>query len=93
MARNGVSDVVADSMLNHRQSSTRTTIATIYSREVRWPEQQKAMDLWCDLLSRAITEERQKKLGLVVVAEEQNAGKIVAIAIDGKLKPIETCIR
>jgi integrase len=51
----GVSETVADSILNHRQSATRGGVLGVYQRASRWPEQVRAMDLWGKLLAEAIT--------------------------------------
>jgi integrase len=46
--------VVADAILNHRQSATRGGVLGVYQRASRWPEQVRAMDLWGKLLAEAI---------------------------------------
>jgi integrase len=51
----GVSETVADAVLNHRQSATRGSVLGIYQRGSRWPEQMRAVDLWGKLLAEAIT--------------------------------------
>jgi integrase len=50
----GVSEVIADAVLNHRQSATRGGVMGVYQRSARWPEQVKAMELWGRLLAAAI---------------------------------------
>jgi integrase len=50
----GVSEAVADAVLNHRQSATRGGVLGVYQRASRWPEQVKAMELWGRLLAAAI---------------------------------------
>jgi integrase len=50
----GISEVVADAVLNHRQSATRGGVLGVYQRASRWPEQVKAMELWGRLLAAAI---------------------------------------
>jgi integrase len=50
----GVSEAVADAVLNHRQSATRGGVLGVYQRSRRWPEQVKAMELWGNLLAAAI---------------------------------------
>ncbi len=50
----GVSEVIADTVLNHRQSATRAGVMGVYQRSSRWPEQVKAMELWGRLLASAI---------------------------------------
>jgi integrase len=47
-------EAVADAVLNHRQSATRGGVLGVYQRASRWPEQQKAMELWGRLLMAAI---------------------------------------
>ena len=51
----GVSETVADAVLNHRQAATRSGVLGVYQRATRWPEQMRAMDLWGNLLAEAIT--------------------------------------
>jgi integrase len=51
----GVSETVADAVLNHRQAATRGGVLGTYQRGSRWPEQMRAMDLWGKLLAGAIT--------------------------------------
>jgi integrase len=50
----GIPEVVADAILNHRQSATRGGVLGVYQRASRWPEQVKAMKLWGELLAAAI---------------------------------------
>jgi integrase len=50
----GIPEVVADAVLNHRQSATRGGVLGVYQRASRWPEQVKAMELWGRLLAAAI---------------------------------------
>lgn len=50
----GVSETVADAILNHRQSATRGGVLGVYQRASRWPEQVRAMELWGKLLAEAI---------------------------------------
>jgi len=50
----GISETIADAMLNHRQSATRGGVLGVYQRAARWPEQQRAMALWGQLLADAI---------------------------------------
>jgi integrase len=54
LADAGVSETVADAMLNHRQSATRGGVLGVYQRSSRWPEQVKAMELWGRLLTAAL---------------------------------------
>jgi integrase len=49
-----IPEVVADAILNHRQSATRGGVLGVYQRASRWPEQVKAMELWGRLLATAI---------------------------------------
>ena len=51
----GVSETVADAVLNHRQSATRGGVLGVYQRASRWPEQVRAMELWGKMLAEAIT--------------------------------------
>ena len=50
----GISEAVADAILNHRQSATRGGVLGVYQRATRWPEQVKAMQLWGQLLATAL---------------------------------------
>jgi integrase len=50
----GIAEVVADAVLNHRQSATRGGVLGIYQRASRWPEQVRAMELWGQLLAAAV---------------------------------------
>lgn len=50
----GISEAVADAVLNHRQAATRGGVLGVYQRATRWPEQVRAMALWGDMLSAAI---------------------------------------
>jgi integrase len=50
----GISESVADAVLNHRQSATRSGVLGVYQRSSRWPEQVKAMQLWGQLLKEAL---------------------------------------
>lgn len=50
----GISESVADAVLNHRQSATRSGVLGVYQRASRWPEQVVAMQHWGRMLSAAI---------------------------------------
>jgi integrase len=50
----GISETVADAVLNHRQSATRGGVLGTYQRATRWPEQVNALKLWGRMLSGAI---------------------------------------
>ncbi len=50
----GVSETVADAVLNHRQTATRGGVLGVYQRGSRWPEQMRAMELWGRLLRAAL---------------------------------------
>lgn len=54
----GISEAVADAMLNHRQAASRGGVLGVYQRSSRWPEQVKAMDLWGKLLRAVINGEQ-----------------------------------
>jgi integrase len=49
-----VLEVVADAILNHRQSATRGGVMGVYQRASRWDEQVAAMKLWGQLLTAAL---------------------------------------
>jgi integrase len=50
----GIPEMVADAILNHRQSATRGGVLGVYQRASRWPEQVKAMEHWGGLLAAAL---------------------------------------
>ena len=50
----GVSETIADAILNHRQAATRAGVLGVYQRSVRWPEQVAAMRHWGRLLEGAL---------------------------------------
>ncbi|MEI7711845.1 MAG: tyrosine-type recombinase/integrase [Rhodospirillales bacterium] len=50
----GIAESVADAILNHRQSATRSGVLGTYQRATRWPEQVRAMEHWSRLLDAAI---------------------------------------
>ncbi|MBV8520785.1 MAG: site-specific integrase [Acetobacteraceae bacterium] len=52
----GIPEVVADAVLNHRQSATRGGVLGVYQRASRWPEQVRAMELWGRLLTASLGE-------------------------------------
>ena len=61
----GISEAVADAVLNHRQAASRGGVLGVYQRASRWPEQVKAMDLWGRLLAAAL-ESKDSSAGVVV---------------------------
>jgi len=50
----GISETVADAMLNHRQSAPRGGVMGVYQRASRWQEHEKAMQFWGRLLAGAV---------------------------------------
>jgi hypothetical protein len=58
-----IPEPVADAVLNHRQSATRSGVTGVYQRSGRWDEQVEAMEKWAELLTRAL---RGKASGKVV---------------------------
>jgi integrase len=50
----GVSETIADAILNHRQAATRAGVLGVYQRSVRWPEQVAAMQHWGRMLKAAL---------------------------------------
>ena len=50
----GTPEVVADAVLNHKQSATRGGVLGVYQRASRWPEQVRAMQAWGELLAAAL---------------------------------------
>jgi integrase len=71
LAESGVSETVADAILNHRQSATRGGVLGVYQRASRWPEQVKAMEHWGRLLAAAMEGD---DLSAVVVPMVARAG-------------------
>ena len=67
----GVSETVADAILNHRQAATRGGVLGVYQRSVRWPEQVRAMEHWERLLSAAI---EGREAGATVIPMIARAG-------------------
>jgi integrase len=59
LGSSGVSEAVADAILNHRQAATRGGVLGVYQRATRWPEQVAAMQAWGRLLAAAIGETQQ----------------------------------
>jgi hypothetical protein len=66
----GVSETIADAILNHRQSATRGGVLGTYQRASRWPEQVRAMELWGRLLAAAL---HGKQTDNVVVLHEETS--------------------
>jgi integrase len=56
LGEEGISETVADAILNHRQSATRGGVLGVYQRSSRWPEQVRAMELWGRLLAATLDE-------------------------------------
>lgn len=54
VAEAGIAEAVADAVLNHRQSATRSGVLAVYQRSQCWPEQVKAMEVWAELLTTAL---------------------------------------
>jgi integrase len=50
----GISEAVADAVLNHRQAATRGGVLGVYQRASRWPEQVRAMKSWGEMLAAAL---------------------------------------
>ncbi|MGX9964098.1 tyrosine-type recombinase/integrase [Roseomonas sp. F4] len=50
----GISETIADAVLNHRQAATRGGVLGVYQRSSRWPEQVAAMNAWGAILAAAI---------------------------------------
>lgn len=53
-AEAGVKEVVADAVLNHRQSATRGGVLGVYQTAARVEEQRAAMEIWGALLAAAL---------------------------------------
>ena len=58
----GISEAVADAILNHRQSATRGGVLGVYQLAQRWPEQVTTMKHWGDALMAAISCESPTKI-------------------------------
>lgn len=55
LADQGIGDPsVADALLNHRQSATRTGVIAAYNQAALWPQKTRMMDAWATLLSNAL---------------------------------------
>ena len=54
----GISEAVADAILNHRQSATRGGVLGVYQLAQRWPEQVVAMKHWEGALTEVINAEQ-----------------------------------
>lgn len=54
LAENGVAEAVADGLLNHRQSGTRSGVLGVYQKAQHVTGRRKAMELWSDLLAAAL---------------------------------------
>jgi integrase len=63
----GIPEVVADAVLNHRQSATRGGVLGVYQRASRWPEQARAMELWGQLLAAAV-ESQEADANVMLIA-------------------------
>ena len=50
----GVSEAVADAMLNHKQAATRGGVLGVYQRATNWPGQVQAMQAWGAALAGAL---------------------------------------
>jgi integrase len=66
----GVSEAVADAILNHRQSLSRGGVLGVYQRASRWPEQVTAMNFWGKLLAQAIDGELPRARSAVTIQSE-----------------------
>ena len=53
LAEHGVAESVADGLLNHRQSATRSGVLGVYQRSNRHRERAEALALWAKLVERA----------------------------------------
>jgi hypothetical protein len=50
MAKNGVSPIVADKILNYVASSTLSTVASVYQHSDMLDERREALDIWANVL-------------------------------------------
>jgi integrase len=66
----GAPEVVADAILNHKQSATRGGVLGVYQGSTRWGEQVAAMQHWGRLLSQALSPHR-------LDGEREPAGEIL----------------
>ncbi len=57
----GVSETIADAILNHRQAATRAGVLGVYQRSERWPEQVAAMKFWGEALAAANRGDKPKE--------------------------------
>ncbi len=55
LAESGAADAaVADALLNHRQSATRSGVLAAYNHASLWPQKVRAMDTWARLVAHAV---------------------------------------
>lgn len=55
LADQGIGDPsVADALLNHRQSATKTGVIAAYNQAAQWPQKVRLMDAWAALLANAL---------------------------------------
>jgi integrase len=73
----GVSETIADAILNHRQAATRAGVLGVYQRSTRWPEQVAAMQHWGRVLGAAL-DGRGSPDGEVVPFPSTSSGQAVA---------------
>jgi len=71
VAEAGIPEVIADAVLNHRQSATRGGVLGVYQQAERWPEQVNAMTFWGKLLDDTL-EGRQPASNIVAMAEAKS---------------------
>jgi integrase len=62
----GVSETIADAILNHKQSATRAGVLGVYQRSTRWGEQVAVMQHWGRLLSAALDADAPVPSGEIV---------------------------
>ena len=82
----GAPEPVADAILNHKQSTTRSGVLGVYQRSTRWGEQVAAMQRWGRLLAAAIEEPApslsrgEEGESSLLRRKEASAGEIVSVA-------------
>lgn len=68
----GVSESIADAMLNHKAAATRGGVLGVYQRATNWPGQVRAMQAWGEVLAAALAPAGKLTVGENVVALRQS---------------------
>jgi len=71
----GVSEAVADAMLNHKQAATRGGVLGVYQRATNWPGQVTAMQAWGAALAAELAPKGRPEAGGNVMPLRRAGGK------------------